>query len=81
MYVFTRGALTALSNAEVNAIRDLGKANGFTVQSNGDRTQFIAENLARFRAVILRGLGGTPLTQTSKPRDPPQRAIQPAQHR
>ena len=41
------------SNAAVNAIKDLGKANGFTVQSNGDPTQFTEENLARFRAVIL----------------------------
>ena len=53
VYVFTRGAPTSLSNAAVNAIKDLGKANGFTVQSNGDPTQFTEENLARFRAVIL----------------------------
>ena len=53
VYVFTRGAPTTLSNAAVNAIKDLGKANGFTVQSNGDPTQFTEENLARFRTVIL----------------------------
>ena len=53
VYVFTRGAPTTLSNAAVNAIKDLGKVNGFTVQSNGDPTQFTEENLTRFRAVIL----------------------------
>ena len=53
VYVFTRGAPTSLSTAAVKAVKDLGKANGFTVQSNGDPTQFTEENLARFRAVIL----------------------------
>jgi cytochrome c len=53
VYVFTRGAPVALSSAAVKAVKDLGKANNFTVQSNGDPTQFTEENLARFRAVIL----------------------------
>ena len=81
VYVFTRGAPTSLSTAAVKAVKDLGKANGFTVQSNGDPTQFTEENLGRFRAVILLTDSDDAPTQTSKPRDPPQRAIQPAQHR
>ena len=61
VYVFTRGAPTALSNAAVKAVKDLGKANGFTVQSNGDPTQFTEENLARFRTVILLANSGDAL--------------------
>jgi cytochrome c len=61
VYVFTRGAPTSLSTAAVKAVKDLGKANGFTVQSNGDPTQFTEENLARFRAVILLANAGNAL--------------------
>ena len=53
VYVFTAGTPAASTNAAVKAIRDLGKANGFGVQANGDPTSFTEENLARFRAVVF----------------------------
>ncbi|HET6685370.1 MAG TPA: ThuA domain-containing protein, partial [Jiangellaceae bacterium] len=61
VYVFTRGAPTTLATAAVKAVKDLGKDNGFTVQSNGDPTQFTEENLARFRTVILLANSGDAL--------------------
>jgi cytochrome c len=61
VYVFTRGAPTTLAAAAVKAVKDLGKDNGFTVQSNGDPTQFTEENLARFRTVILLANSGDAL--------------------
>ena len=61
VYVFTRGAPTSLSTAAVKAVKDLGKANGFTVQSNGDPTSFTEENLAPLpRGGPPRGLGRRP---------------------
>ena len=66
VYVFTRGAPTALSNAAVKAIRELGQDNGFTVQSNGDPTQFTEENLARFRAVVLLADAGNALNASQQ---------------
>jgi PKD repeat protein/type 1 glutamine amidotransferase len=53
VYVFTAGNSPASTSAAVKAIRDLGKARGFGVQTNGDPTSFTEENLARFRAVVF----------------------------
>ncbi|HEU0235287.1 MAG TPA: ThuA domain-containing protein [Candidatus Limnocylindrales bacterium] len=66
VYVYTRGAPVALANAAVKAVRDLGKAHSFTVQSNGDPTQFTDENLARFRAVILLANSGNSLNAAQR---------------
>ena len=59
--VFTAGA-PSFAEKGVKAIKDLGKANGFAVQSNGDPAMFTAENLARFRAVVFLDTTGSPLT-------------------
>ena len=53
MYVFTRGAPTTPVQRRGQGDQGPRQGNGFTVQSNGDPTQFTEENLARFRAVIL----------------------------
>ncbi|HSK51322.1 MAG TPA: ThuA domain-containing protein [Clostridia bacterium] len=62
IFVFTRGAPTAYASAAVKTIKEIGKAEGFTVQSNGDPTQFTAENLGRYRAVVLLANAGDALT-------------------
>ena len=61
IFVFTSGAPNFAKVAAVQAIRDLGMANGFGVQSNGDPASFTAENLARFRAVVFLDTTGSPL--------------------
>ena len=63
VFVFTAGASTNTAQAAVRTIRDLGLANGFGVQANGDPASFTAENLARFRAVVF----------LDRARQPPQR--------
>ena len=60
IFVFTSGA-PALSQRAVKLIRDLGKANGFGVQSNADPALFNAEELARYRAVVFLDTTGSPL--------------------
>ena len=60
VFVFTGGA-PAYADKGVKAIRDLGKANGFGVQSNADPGMFTAAELARFRAVIFLDTTGSPL--------------------
>jgi PKD repeat protein/type 1 glutamine amidotransferase len=61
IFVFTSGAPNFARVAAVQAIRDIGMANGFGVQSNGDPASFTAENLARFRAVVFLDTTGSPL--------------------
>ena len=56
------GRTTHPATAAVKAVRDLGKDNGFTVQSNGDPLQFVEENLKRFRTVIFLNTSGDVLT-------------------
>src|SRR5688572_27577838 len=58
--VFTNGAPAHATKA-VRVIRDLGKANGFGVQSNADPELFTATQLARFRAVVFLDTTGSPL--------------------
>ena len=60
VFVFTGGA-PAYADKGVKAIKDLGKANGFGVQSNADPGMFTAAELARFRAVIFLDTTGSPL--------------------
>ena len=60
VFVFTSGA-PAYAEKGVKAIKDLGKANGFGVQSNADPAMFTPENLARFRAVVFLDTTGSPL--------------------
>ena len=61
IFVFTSGAPNFAKVSAVQAIRELGMANGFGVQSNGDPASFTAENLARFRAVVFLDTTGSPL--------------------
>jgi PKD repeat protein/type 1 glutamine amidotransferase len=61
IFVFTSGAPNFAKGAAIQVIRDLGKANGFGVQTNGDPASFTAENLARFRAVVFLDTTGSPL--------------------
>ena len=60
VFVFTNGA-PAYAQKGVKAIRDLGKANGFGVQSNGDAGLFTEADLGRFRAVVFLDTTGSPL--------------------
>jgi len=60
IFVFTSGA-PGYAEKGIKVIRDLGKANGFGVQSNADPGMFTAENLARFRAVVFLDTTGSPL--------------------
>ena len=60
VFVFTSGA-PAYAQKGVKAIRDLGKANGFGVQSNGDAGLFTEADLGRFRAVVFLDTTGSPL--------------------
>ena len=60
VFVFTNGA-PAYAQKGVKAIRDLGKANGFGVQSNGDPALFTEADLGRFRAVVFLDTTGSPL--------------------
>ncbi len=60
VFVFTGGA-PAYADKGVKAIKDLGKANGFGVQSNADPGMFTAASLSRFRAVIFLDTTGSPL--------------------
>ena len=60
VFVFTNGA-PAFAEKGVKAIKDLGKANGFGVQSNGDPGLFTEADLARFRAVVFLDTTGSPL--------------------
>ena len=60
MLVYTGGA-PAFAEKGVKAIKDLGRANGFGVQSNADPAMFNAAELARYRAVIFLDTTGSPL--------------------
>ena len=61
IFVFTSGAPNFAKVSAVQVIRQLGMANGFGVQTNGDPASFTAENLARFRAVVFLDTTGSPL--------------------
>jgi PKD repeat protein/type 1 glutamine amidotransferase len=60
VFVFTNGA-PAYAEKGVKAIKDLGKANGFGVQSNADAGLFTEADLGRFRAVVFLDTTGSPL--------------------
>jgi PKD repeat protein/type 1 glutamine amidotransferase len=61
IFVFTSGAPNFAKVSAFQVIRQLGMANGFGVQTNGDPASFTAENLARFRAVVFLDTTGSPL--------------------
>jgi hypothetical protein len=52
--------------AGVEAIRDLGAANGFTVDHTEDPSFFTAENLAQYDAIVFLSTTGNPLDDASQ---------------
>src|SRR5205085_1910260 len=52
--------------AGIQAIRDLGAANNFTVTATEDATQFSTANLARFEAVVFLSTTGDVLDATQQ---------------